>query len=284
MEFSKVLREIREESGYKTPRSFYLGQGGRKFFRCTYRQYANVEMGRSLPSPGLVEKIAVALRLGVDEERARDFVMAYLRSFLGNDTFLEFVVRTLNTHIIPSKARGTHIGRAVEQSFKARVSGLTKAQTDLFTGSREGYWCFAILSNDKGRWTAKELSGLTGLPAARLKKTLQKFVDSKLFSMDEDGRFYCSRAGKEFLLARDSFTPLRIDKLRGYLHDMAAKRGGEQVIRYQGLRASEKELRTFLPSLFEESYKNLGLFATTKKGPDTAIFNVETVLRKVLPF
>lgn len=102
--FGLLARRLREEAGYPTLRAFFDGNGGAAGFGCTLRALANIERGRSLPQPRLAERLATAMRLGFDEERARRFVEAYLRALVGGGEAYEFLVAALRWQPPPDPA------------------------------------------------------------------------------------------------------------------------------------------------------------------------------------
>lgn len=282
MPFAEVLRELRRDAGFATPRAFYLSRGGRRFFGCTYRQYANVEAGRSLASPRLFEKVAAALGLSADQPLARRLCSAYLRAWLGGDALWSFMLRSLAAPRVAPPA--TPMERAVEASHKARLKSLSAEQTALLTGSLEGHWAFAVLTHDNGRWTPAQLARVTGLGAPKLRRALERFAATGLFLRDSQGRYWCPEPEREFQLARTDLGPPSLGGLRRHFSRLAARHGGARLVKNLCLRASEAELEAYLPQLLEPGYKGIGLLSAAAAGPDTAFFQVETVVRKLMAF
>lgn len=282
--FAERLRGLRLDAGHKTPRRFFLAQGGRAFFGCTYRNYANVEYGRSLPSPALMEKIAAALRLVNDDARARPLLEAYLRALLDGSSLFDHVLRSLGRGPHAAPDRWSPMRRALEENVRARAFSLTRDQTDAVSGSVEGHWAFGVLIHDGGWWTPKRLAQVTGLKAARLRRALDRLADLGLFTRDAEKGYHCPQHGKDFHLAKGGMSEARLDALRRHFVELGEKHGGAKVSRFLCLRASESELAAYLPQIFEAAFKELGLLSTDEKGADTAFFQVETVCRKLLSF
>lgn len=282
--FAPVLRGLRQAAGYKTPRRFYLTQGGRKFFGCTYRNYANAEYGRSLPSPALLEKITSALRLADDDGGLRKLLSAYLRAQLDGTSLYDQVLRALGGGHGAAADRWSPMRRALEENVRARSFSLTRDQTEVVTASVEGHWAFGILVHDGGWWTPRSLAQASGLRADRLRRVLVRLTDLGLFRRDEKGRYHCPHHGKDFHLAKGGAVPARMEALRRHFVEAGEKHGGAKVLRFLCLRASERELGAYLPQIFEAPYKELGLLSLDTKGEDTAFYEVETVYRKILPF
>ncbi|MBI2384636.1 MAG: hypothetical protein HYV14_01355 [Elusimicrobia bacterium] len=283
-EFSAILRGLRLDAGHKTPRRFFLAQGGRAFFGCTYRNYANVEYGRSLPSPALMEKIAAALRLISDDARARPLLSAYLRALLEGTSLFDHILRALGRGPHSAADRWSPMRRALEENVRSRAFSLTRDQTDAVAGSIEGHWAFGVLIHDGGRWTAKRLAQVTGLRADRLRRVLERLTKLGLFERDSEGGYHCRHHGKDFHLAKGGMSQARLDALRRHFVESGEKHGGTKVSRFLCLRASERELQAYLPQIFEASFKELGLLSTDEKSEDTAFFHVEAVYRKILQF
>jgi hypothetical protein len=282
MSFAEALREMRRDAGFATPRAFYNSRGGRRFFGCTYRQYSNVEAGRTLASPRLFEKVASALGLASDPARARRLCSAYLRAWLGDEALCSFMLRSLGAPRLAPPAGP--MARAVAQSHKARLKSLTPEQTALITGSLEGHWAFAVLTHDDGRWTPAQLARVTRLSAAKLRRALERFAATGLFRRDSEGRYWCPEPEREFQLARTGLGPPNLGGLRRHFQRLAARHGGARLVKNLCLRASEAELEAYLPQLLEPGYKGIGLLSAASAGPDTAFFQVETVVRKLMAF
>ncbi|PCI40371.1 MAG: hypothetical protein COB53_01200 [Elusimicrobia bacterium] len=282
--FGKTLRRLREEAGYTTPRAFYRERGGRAFFRCTYRQYSNVETGRSKPSPALFEKIGAGLRLNPDEKRSQELVTAFLQATLGSQSLFNFVQRTFSKGTRPAIDADSPLNRALSQTAKARAHTLTKEQTDLITGSLEGHWVFAILTNDNGLWDAQEIAAVTGFSIPKIRSVLKKFEKTGLLRSDAKGKYGCDLRDKDLYLAGDSFSPIKMEELQKHFKKLSTKHGGDRIVKFTNLRASEAELLSYLPELVEPAHKGLGIYSKSAKGSDTAFFQVATVVHKLLTF
>ena len=93
---SEALKACRQEAGYTSSRAFFLRNGGAQHFGCTYRQYLNVENGVSAPSPKLVERIALGLRLTIEPEKAQAFFRAYIQCMIGREDLCRLVMKALS--------------------------------------------------------------------------------------------------------------------------------------------------------------------------------------------
>lgn len=283
-EFSPVLRKFREQAGYDSARSFFQALGGRGFFGCTYKQYLNVEGGRSVPQPRLVERLAAGLRIAVDEGRSRDFVLAYLRSLMGREQLYNFVVGALSgKNSVPGGAKSP-LRQALRRSFSERTFPLTQAQSTLLCKSGENYWCFTVLSDDRGHWSVHELSRLLGYPEPKVKSALGRLVEAEVAAKDREGKYFCPLAGRVFLHPRDELHAPSVAKaLKAHWDLMAQKRGSHILYQHLFTRASESELRNYFPYL-AQSVQGADIYSTDEKGPDTSLFLIEATVRKVLPF
>ncbi len=279
-DFSGLIRRFREEAGYATARSFYEALGGRLYFECTYRQFHNVESGHSVPQPRLVERLASAFRIAVDEGRAKEFARAYLAALLGRKGLVELLIGALSgKHEEQSPLR-----RAIKRSWDERTTPLTRAQSDFLCASPENYWSFTILANDRAHWRADDLAGAFSLEPAKVRKALERHQSEGLVAKDKEGRYYCPKAGRVFMHPRDDlFVPKVIPALKSIWEKMSEKKGETLLRQHIFTRASENALRAYFPYL-AQGVQGADIYTTHERGHDTSFVMVETVVRRVLPF
>lgn len=280
--FADTIAQLRAGNGHSSARAFYQASGGRPYFGCTYRQYLNVEKGLSAPSAKLVEKIAQALRLPYDASRGKEFVEAYLKCLIGEDSLLRLVTGALGDK---SKAEVSvpPLRKAMIRNYEARSVPFTGEQAEFVNASPLNYWVFTVLANDIGKWSPEEAAKTTGFKAPETKKTLEQLVKLKLISKEKSGLYCCPNAGKVFLYPRKDFYDPSLDNLRVLWDKMAAARGGVAMKQHLFTRASEAELREYYSHLIQ-SVQAADVCTTDRKGADTAFFLVETVVKKIMPF
>lgn len=281
-QFAETLRRLRTEMGHTSARSFYKSQGGQKFFGCTYRQYLNVENGESAPSPRLVERIVLALNVPSEEERAWEFFISYIDALLGREKLLKMLLQGLDRKA-GQRAPEVPLQKAMVRHFESRSIPLTMRQADALYESYENYWVWMLLSSDRGRWSAAKLAASTGLKQPQVTKSLKALVKAGLIRKEKSGDFHCPNAGKVFNLPRgDVFKP-KLAKLRGYWERMQEAKGERIMCHHMLTRASEHELRTYCPQLIK-AVQASDICSVDRKGDDTALFAIETTVRKLLPF
>lgn len=284
-DFCSVLRRLRTSLGHGSARAFFRAQGGAAFFGCTYKAYLNVEGGRSLPQPHLALKIAAGLNL-LDETRRHDaveFVTAYLRSLLGREELVALLVRMLSGKA-PSQVETSMFRKASERSMSEQTIPLTRKQAELQLRSAEHYWAFTLLQDDRRHWEPAEIASILGLRRGKLVAALRELEGGELLAEDKDGRFYCPHAGKVFIYPRDRFYASRfIPAMKGHWNDMVRKRGAAVFNSCLLVRAGEADLKSYFPTLAQSVY-GAHIYAVKEKGPDTAFFTIEAVVRKLLPF
>ena len=284
MEFPALIRKYREDAGFDSARAFYNGLGGRGFFGCTYKQFLNVESGRSVAQPPLVEKLAAGLRVAVDERRGREFAMSYLAAILGRRELVALIASALSGALPAPAGGGSPMRRAMTRSFSERSEPLTREQSDLLISDLPTYWSFTILANDRGSLETSALAAATGLPPAKIKASLARLQKARLVDRGTDGRWSFPKAGRVFLHPRDEvFVPKVVPALKRLWEEMASKRGAVLLNQHLFTRASEAELRAYFPYM-AQSVQGADIYSTMDKGPDTAFFLVETLVRRILPF
>lgn len=281
--FSRTLRAFRHGAGHASARAFYQAAGGRAHFGCTYRQYLNVENGLSAPGTRLVERIALALSLMLDPDRAKEFVIAYLQCLISSEKLLGLVLKTMEGRREAKTAPEAPLRRSMVRNFQARSKPLTQAQSDCACSKFENYWIFTLLANDNERWSPERLAKATGFPEAAVLKSLKALGNVKLVESDTRGTYGSPFAGKVVLHPRDDIYAPRLEKLRGNWDRMAAKQGHEVMRQHLFTRASEAELRDYFPHLIQ-SVQAADICTTDRHGPDTAFFLIESTVRKIMAF
>lgn len=280
--FAETLRGLRLAAGYQSSRAFFNGVGGSKFFGCTYRQYLNVESGHRCPNPALMGKIAIGLQLPLtrDPESARRLVKAYLQSLLGDGEWLAFVMETLKAS---DHDQEDSLSRSLVRRYDDHIEPLSRKQSDFILGSLENYWTFAVLSNDSGTWTPEKLAAVTGLPEQAVRAALHGLFGLQILKKEADDSYRCPKPSAVFLHPQDALWPQGDERLRKYVDAMARREGNTLLERRFTARASEAELKAFFP-LMCRGLDAAEACTTAKAGPDTALFSLQLLVRKLFPF
>lgn len=278
--FAEVLRATREAMGHPSARSFYMKAGGRRFFGATYRQYLNVESAISGPGPQLVEKVALALRLSTDRDRARAFFSAYLRSLVGSESLLDVIMASM-TQTPP--AEGAALRGALARQSAGREAHLTREQADLIESSLESYWSWFLVIAATGPRTPEQVAGAVGLKTPAVKSALKALSKAGLVVEGKDGRYKAAHSSKVLRFPRDAHFDLR--RKMTYEHAAKAGQGREKVLfhYFTLMRASEKELLAYAPHLFE-AVDGSQICSTNETATDTGVTLVETTARKLFPY
>lgn len=274
LHFGTLVRRLRESHGHATARAFFESQGGDAFFGCTYRSYLNVESGYAVPNPHLVERLATALRVPLNEDTAKGFAVAYLRILLGFDDLLEFAVQALAAD---GSASTAPLGRP-----DAEYVRLTPAQAALLYESAESYWCFTLLASTPERRRARELAPRLELPEPVVRHALGRLEGARLASREKDG-YRRTKSGARLVFPKDE-TGRGSAALRRHWDAAAKRRGGARLLHHPFLMlAPETELRNYFPYL-SQTVLAADLYATPDDCPDAAFFLVEATVERLFRF
>lgn len=286
-EFARLLRRHREQAGHATTRGFYKSCGGAATFRCSLKQYLNIEKGRCVPRAKLVGALVSLLRLWEAPEKARAFSRAYLDAVIGEEKLLEFLVRSLSPLPTPSGSASTPLRKALARDQESRTKPLSPGQSRLIRKDSVHYWTFRVLLSDSGSWTASGIARVLGLPVSGILRALTNLELNGLVARDK-ARYSCPHRnlslkherpahGKRYEVA--PFMP----QLRRHWAGMY-RRGGETLFdHYLVLRASESELRNYYPYL-AQCVSGGAVYDTVEKGPDTAVIVIEATVKRLMPF
>jgi DNA-binding transcriptional ArsR family regulator len=280
--FARELRSLREAKGYSSARGFYLAAGGRKFFGATYRQYLNVENGLSGPGPQLVEKIALALQLSSDAERAPGFFRNYLLCVVASQSLLDVILQTLAT--APAAGAGlAPMQKALARQSESRAEMLSREQADAIDSSLAAFWLWNLLINDSSRWTAEELAAATRLDKSEVRAALKLLRSNGLIARDAQGRHYCDRLRRVFRFPRDGHYALGRGRHRAYVERIGASGGKDLFRHYTLFRGSAKEVLDYAPNL-RAAVEGANICETTEKGADTGLTVVEVIARQLFHY
>ncbi|MEK9145407.1 MAG: hypothetical protein AAB339_07350 [Elusimicrobiota bacterium] len=285
--FSEELRRSRARVGHSSALNFFNTSGGRGVIRCTYKQYLNIEAGRSLPRPKVLGALAAQLRLWKDPEASRRFFRAFLESLLGKGEILELCLTSLAAPQAASSP-STPLRKALAKSIQARLSPLTPEQSKLIRKDAAHYWTYHVLAGDSGSWKTEDIAGLLAMSLAAVRDAAQALTRSGLAVRDRDGRYWSPYRERHIVHERP-MTPERlsvppympqVERLWG---SVAKTRGQKLLHHYLFLRASESELRQYF-SYLAQVVSGAEVYDTTEKGPDTSFLSVEAVVCRLMPF
>ncbi|MBI3547708.1 MAG: hypothetical protein HY078_01525 [Elusimicrobia bacterium] len=280
---AQTLIKLRAQAGYPSARAFFKDRGGQRHFGCTYRQYVNIERGRSTPGPRLLEKIAVGLRLLEDKENARDFFKAYLLAISKSADLVDLIVAAFTpTPDSMHKAQPEMVSSLV-RSFETKTKVLSREASEYIAASPDHFWPFTILENDSGHWEPQALADAAGLQAAKVKRTLERLVEFKLVQRDREGKYFIQDPDRVVFRHPSDRIFSATGPLTQMWEGMAAQDENPVLRSAFFARAAESEVRQYAPFLLKALW-GASVVATTKKAPDTAFFLMQVSIRKVLPF
>ena len=284
MAFAAVLTQFRKEAGYSSARDFYRAVGAQGTFGCTYAQYLNIEAGRSTPKPTLVRKIMALLELFPRDAKGREFITAYFRALLKDEDFFELALQALSGGPSAQGQDDAPLSQALKTSVALKQVWLTDKQVAVIEGDRTAYWCFEVFCNDGRDWGTLELSHLLGHNVKAISAALKKLQKAALIVAAPDGRYRCFAKDKILAFPRkDMFLPENIDRVRGYLEEMAQSRGRFELYQNLSLRASSKRLKQYYPHL-AQSVAGANIYSSPEKGDDTGFYVIETIVRRLFDF
>ena len=167
--------------------------------------------------------------------------------------------------------------------FDDHIEPLSRKQSDFILGALENYWVFIVLSNDSGAWSPDRLADATGLPKRVVTNSLQGLFELGLLEKTADGAYRCPKAASVFLHPQDNLWPQGDERLRKYADLIAARKGGTLLEKRFTARASEAELKSFFP-LMIRGLNAAEACTVLETGPDTALFSMQFLVRKLFPF
>ncbi|MBI2071086.1 MAG: hypothetical protein HYT79_10860 [Elusimicrobia bacterium] len=283
-DFANALIQFRREAGYLSGYAFYHKNGASKIFGFGYSQYKNFERGTSLPRPKGLAIVARLLLLGQEENKLRQFLLAYLKSSWGEETFRFLIAPSF---VRPSESREKHpLGAAIKTLHETRRVNLSVEQSKLIRASPANYWVFETLTNDRRAWKADELAQLLGLGPAKTRQGLERLTAAGIFKKNKDGSFECPQAGASFMHPRSGkefYVPPDYQTYEKYWNNMQKKKGAFMFKRFALTRVPENALLNYLPYL-SQAINGIGIYSVFDPAPDSALFVVEGTVRKLCPF
>lgn len=281
-EFSKVLARARREAGFKTAYQFYHGNGGRRHFPFTYVHYLRLENAGRLPRPAWMGRLVTALRLSPGAEGFRKFFLAYLRDLLGGAEAAELILEPLLCrHGSPAAAASASALRWMKAEHAAH---LTPAQFKAAASSEAAYWCYEVLCNDEGAWTAENLAGRLKLAESAVRAGLARLKRAGLARAMSSGRFRGRQPGKLHTFpGRLEGLSSELARVQGYWDKMRRRRGADISARVELVRAEAGFMRRYAEDL-SAAVEQANAGAVRSAGEDTGLYAVEARVRRLSPF
>lgn len=277
--FSELLGKFRKKAGFHTAYRFYNDNGGEAVLNFSYRKYLRFEQGEALPSPEVLRRISLALRLIPKSPPAGEFAAAWVRTLAGEETydsvFKPFI--SVRTNVPGFSPMHGAIGKLLKKV------PLTVDQSVLILSSREHYRSFLIMAHDAGAWTAETLAELTGGRPADAKLMLANFTKARLTRKLKNGAYTFRREGIILEFPRAEMLPRGLnDRMRDYQAEMVSS-GTLEWRRMNVLRADAAELPAFYPVLSLSMSAATG-YDMAEKTDNSALFAIESRVVKLFDF
>ncbi|MBI5240740.1 MAG: hypothetical protein HY926_09730 [Elusimicrobia bacterium] len=284
--FSEELRRCRELAGHPSAREFFKSAGGRGAVRCTYKQYLNIEAGRSLPKPPVLGALVAQLQVWKQPEQAHRFFRAYLETLLGPGELLELCLQSLGPGARPPSSASSPLRKALSRSLQAKLAPLSPEQSRLIRKDPAHYWTWHVLSGDRADWRPESVAEVLRLPLPQVRRALEDLRRAGLAERGPSGEYGSPYRERHAVHERHS-APARLE-VPPYREQVkrlweAPGRGQTLLWHYLFLRASESELRHYFPYL-AQVVSGSEIYDTTEKGPDTSFLVVEASVRRLMPF
>lgn len=277
--FSEALVGLRKTAGFPTAYRFYHDNGGKPVLTFSYRNYLLFEQGKTLPSPEMLRRISLALRLIPKSPPAGELASSWLKTMAGEETygfvFEPFIsVKTETPGLSPAhKAMGKLI----------KKHPITVDQARLILATYEHYRAFIVFVNDMGTWTSGSLAKATRLKKSEAARTLAAFAKAGLAKKirNDSFRFPGDNVTLEFPRA-EMLPPGLNDRMRGYQAQMIAS-GAIAWRRMSVLRAGAAELAAYYP-LMALTVSAASAYVTGEGTKDSALFGIESRVVKLFDF
>lgn len=277
--FSRSLAAYRKEAGFPTAYRFYHDNGGKPVLTFSYRKYLLFEQGEALPSPEVLRRISVALKLIPKSPPAGELAAAWLKTMAGEEAygfiFEPFIsIKTETPGLSP-------VHKAMARFIKKRP--ITVAQAVLILSSCEHYRSFLLLVHDKGAWSGGALAKAAGLKEAAAAGILSAFSKAGIVKRIRNGLY--KAPGEKIILEfpRAETLPHGLnDRMRGYQAEMLSS-GAIAWRRMNVLRSDAVELAAFYPVL-SLSMSAANAYEVGEKTKNSALFAIESRVVKLFDF
>lgn len=279
--FSETLSKCRKQAGFKTAYHFFHANGGKPFFKISYRMYLLVEQGKLTPPFKYLGLYLHALRLFPESYDAILFIIAWLKTTLGDDPFDQLLAPLITLPKEPPVSSSLH--KAVAKLLTEKKFYMDLRQVAAVTRDRNSFLCWAALNNDSGAWKPKTLAASLGLEPAEAQRLIREFAAVKLLRRQRDGSYKCPQAGAIVEYPRLDILPAELRKKILAFQTELASSGRPIFLRLGILRASLHGLSNCFP-LLSLNVSTAATYSVTEKAKDSALFGVECKVTKIRDF
>jgi len=277
--FSEALVSLRKAAGFPTAYRFYHDNGGKPVLTFSYRNYLLFEQGKTLPSPEMLRRISLALRLIPKSPPAGKLALSWLKTTSGEEAygfvFEPFIsVRTDTPGLSPAhKAMGKLI----------KKHPITVEQAVFILSTYDNYRAFIVFVNDMGVWACDTFARTAGLKKDEASNILAAFAGAGLAKRlrRDSYKFPGDNITLEFPRA-EMLPPGLNDRMRGYQARLIAS-GALTWRRMSVLRADSADLAAYYP-LMSLTVSAASAYVTGEKTKDSALFGIESRVVKLFDF
>ena len=277
--FSEALSKLRKGAGFTTAYRFYHDNGGKPVLTFSYRKYLLFEHGEALPSPDVLGRISVALKLIPKSPPAGGLAAAWLKTMAGEEAyssnFEPFIA-------IKTEAPGlSPVHKAMARYIKKHP--ISVAQAVRILSSYQHYRSFLLLVHDTGDWSGAALAKAAGLSAAAAAGILSDFAKAGILKRVKTGLYRAPGGNMILEFPRAEILPPGLnDKMRGYQAELLSS-GALAWRRLNVLRSEAAELAAFYPVL-SLSMSAANAYEVGEKTKNSAVFAIESRVVKLFDF
>ena len=279
--FAASLMRMRTEAGFNTAYAFFHKNGGRRVFPCTFPYYVRIERGAALPRPEWLPIFMALLRIPPTNVLWRQFIVDYLRDHFGSEEVFQSAIAPL---LRPAEVAGVQ-QKAVRRLVSGRAYHVTLEQYKVVISDDAAYWCFELLVNERGALTPAELARETGESEADIKAALKRLSAAKLVKAVKGGRWKSPLSGMFYVFPPSTYpgSDAGRDKRRTILSRMMKRKGATLFNSGVVLSVDEASVRSSIGA-FTDAMQTASAYCVYEKGEGTGMYQVETRIRRLLPF
>jgi hypothetical protein len=276
--FSDILIDLRKTAGFSTAYRFYHDNGGKPVLTFSYRKYLLFEQGEALPSPEVLRRLSLALKLIPQSPAAGKLAAAWLKTLAGEETY----AAVFEPFVLVKASEGmTPLHSAMGKILKRHPVSVAEALVLL--SSYDHYRAFLFLENESIPLSPAAFGKILGLKERDAAKILLDFAKAGLVKKNKSGAYVCELSNEVLELPRAEILPPGLnDKMREYQAKMMAS-GKLAWRRLKTLRADAVELAGFYP-LLSLNMSAASAYEIDEKTKNSAVFAIESRVVKLFDF
>jgi hypothetical protein len=278
--FSETLMRLRRDAGFPTAYKFYHTNGGKPVFKISYRMYLFLEQGKRIPPMESLGTYIFALKLLPKTAPAVDFMSAWLKTYLGEENFRNFIEPLL----VDPRAAGefSPLQNALKRNLDQKTLHLSPGQLEVVCKSKASHLCWTAMLNDSGSWAPEKLAGELGLTAAETKKAITELAAAKLIKRAGKTAYTCLFAGSIVVYPYGNITRELQARFNALREELVAS-GSVKYFRRAIIRTSASEFVNFMP-IMALNITAADSYSITEKRKDSELVAVECKIVKLRDF